>query len=32
MIFDPTQVNKLHVRHTDFFGSSARFKEFTDDV
>ena len=30
--FDPTQVTKLHVRGSDFFGSSARFKEFKEDV
>ena len=30
--FDPTQVTKLHVRNSEFFGSSARFKEFKEDV
>ena len=28
LIFDPTQVTKLHVRGSDFFGSKAKFKEF----
>lgn len=28
LIFDPTQVTKLHVRTTEFFGSKQKFKEF----
>jgi len=32
LIFDPTQVTKLHVRGSDFFGSKAKFKEFKEDV
>jgi hypothetical protein len=32
MVFDPTQVTKLHVRNSDFFSNKNRFKEFKDDV
>lgn len=32
LIFDPTQVTKLHVRGTEFFGTKSKFKEFKEDV
>jgi len=32
LIFDPTQVTKLHIRGAEFFGNKTKFKEFKEDV